>query len=160
MKGYWSGYRSSILLTLNPSISYYLFELFKSTFPPNTLSISRIAVKRTTHSPLETFLFAAIAKSIASTVTYPFILAKARMQVSERRNLTPFKVLARIIREEGWQGMFEGVAGQVIKGFWAQGFLLMFKDRVGSIILYLYLLLHRYRARGGDLSSLIGQGKK
>jgi Mitochondrial carrier protein len=55
------------------------------------------------HSPLETFLFAAVSKSIASTITYPFILAKARMQVSERRNLTPIRVLSRIIREEGWQ---------------------------------------------------------
>ena len=158
--GFWSGYRSSILLTLNPSISYYLFELFKSSFPPNTLSIGRSTTKRRTHSPLETFLFAAISKSIASAITYPFILAKARMQVSGRRNLNPFIVLARIIREEGWQGMYDGLAGQIVKGFWAQGFLLMFKERVGSLIVYLYLILHRYRARGGDISSLIEQGKQ
>jgi Mitochondrial carrier protein len=52
---------------------------------------------------LETFLFAAIAKCIASTITYPLILVKARMQVSESRNLTPFHVLSRITREEGWR---------------------------------------------------------
>ena len=101
--GFWSGYRSSILLTLNPSISYYLFELFKSSFAPNTLSFKNAPTKSKTHSSLETFLFAAVSKSIASTITYPFILAKARMQVSERRNLTPIRVLSRIIREEGWQ---------------------------------------------------------
>jgi len=82
------------------------------------------------------------------------------MQVSESRNLNPFRVLARIIREEGWQGMYDGLSGQIVKGFWAQGFLLMFKDRVGALILSLYLRLHRYRARGGDISSLIEQGKQ
>jgi hypothetical protein len=102
MVGFWSGYRSSILLTLNPSISYYLFELFKSKFPPNSLAIGN-PKPRKTHSSLETFLLAAVSKSIASTVTYPFILAKTRMQVSERRDLTPLRVLARIIKEEGYQ---------------------------------------------------------
>lgn len=35
----------------------------------------------------------------------------------------------------------------------------MFKDRVGAMIISLYLHLHGYRARGGDLSSLIEEGK-
>jgi hypothetical protein len=38
--------------------------------------------------------------------------------------------------------------------------MLMFKERVGAVIIYLYLQLHRYRAKGGDLNSLIEQGKK
>jgi flagellar hook-basal body complex protein FliE len=36
----------------------------------------------------------------------------------------------------------------------------MFKERVGAIIIYLYLRLHRFRARGGDFSSLMEQGKQ
>jgi hypothetical protein len=51
---------------------------------------------------LETFLFAAVSKSIASTLTYPFILAKTRMQVSERRNQSPILVLSKIIQDEGY----------------------------------------------------------
>jgi len=102
--GFWSGYRSSILLTVNPSISYYLFELFKSTFSPGLFTLSRKSARSSkSHAPLEVFLFAAISKSIASTVTYPFILAKTRMQVSDGRNLSPFSVISQIIREEGWQ---------------------------------------------------------
>ena|SRR5579871_5215740 len=38
--------------------------------------------------------------------------------------------------------------------------MLMFKERVGAVIIYLYLRLHRYQARGGDLTSLLEQGKK
>jgi Mitochondrial carrier protein len=170
MLGFWSGYRSSILLTLNPSISYYLFESFKSRFPPNSITIGGNGKARKTHSSLETFLYAAVSKSIASTFTYPFILAKTRMQVSERRDLTPLRVLARIIKEEGYQvtppllpqlmqGLFEGLLGQIIKGFWAQGFTLMFKERVGQMIIYLYLKLHQYRAQGGNMHTLMEEGK-
>ena len=36
----------------------------------------------------------------------------------------------------------------------------MFKERVGAMIIYLYLHLHRYRAKGGDLASLMEQGKQ
>jgi hypothetical protein len=36
----------------------------------------------------------------------------------------------------------------------------MFKERVGAIIIYLYLRLHRYRAKGGDLTSFLEEGKK
>jgi Mitochondrial carrier protein len=153
--GFWSGYRSSILLTLNPSITYYIFELFKSRFPPGSL---QRGTKGKAHTSLETFLFAAVAKSIASTITYPFILAKARMQVSERRNLTPISVVRRIVREEGWQALFEGLPGQIFKGFWSQGLLLMFKDRVGAVIIALYIRLYQYRQRGGDLNSLLEEG--
>jgi hypothetical protein len=38
--------------------------------------------------------------------------------------------------------------------------MLMFKERVGAMIIYLYLRLHRYKARGGDFASLVEQGKQ
>ena len=144
---------------MNPAITFYVFELFKSRFPPRSLSLQRGGAPPKTHTQLETFLFGALSKSIASTITYPFILAKARMQVSEGRNLSPISVLRRVVREEGWPGLFEGLPGQIIKGFWAQGFLLMFKDRVGAGLIGVYLRLRRYRERGADLNSLIEQGK-
>jgi hypothetical protein len=81
------------------------------------------------------------------------------MQVSERRNLTPLHVLSRIVKEEGYKGLFEGLPGQIVKGFWAQGFTLMFKERVGQALIYFYLRLHRFRARGGDLSTLVEEGR-
>jgi hypothetical protein len=36
--------------------------------------------------------------------------------------------------------------------------MLMFKERVGAMIIYLYLHIHRYRAQGGDIHSLMEQG--
>lgn len=36
----------------------------------------------------------------------------------------------------------------------------MFKERIGAIIISLYLRLHHYKSRGGDLTSLVEQGKQ
>ena len=36
--------------------------------------------------------------------------------------------------------------------------MLTFKERVGAMIIYLYLRMHRYRSQGGDIHSLMEQG--
>jgi uncharacterized protein YjbJ (UPF0337 family) len=46
-----------------------------------------------------------------------------------------------------------------VKGFWAQGFLLMFKERIVMVMACLYLRLLRQKARGGDLLSVAERGK-
>jgi hypothetical protein len=35
----------------------------------------------------------------------------------------------------------------------------MFKERVGQMIIYLYLKLHQYKARGGNMCTLMEEGK-
>jgi hypothetical protein len=134
---FWSGYRSSIILTANPSISYYLFEVFKDKFVPAGQSPQSHQI----------FLCSAVAKAIATTFTYPFILTKARMQASPKRNDSPFKRIIETLKNPsaagGWQPLFEGLEGQIIKGFFAQGFLLMFKDHCSRLILFLLLARQR-----------------
>lgn len=36
----------------------------------------------------------------------------------------------------------------------------MFKDRVGAVIIALYIRLYHYRQRGGDLNALLEEGKQ
>ncbi len=74
VQGFWSGYSASLVLTLNPSLTFFLFEAFKRTLLPRS--------QRQSPSPQATFLLAAISKAIASTITYPFSLAKSRLQSS------------------------------------------------------------------------------
>lgn len=74
--GFWSGYSASLVLTLNPSLTFFLFETLKRLFLPRA--------KRSDPSPQATFLIAAISKAIASTITYPFSLAKSRAQTSSK----------------------------------------------------------------------------
>ncbi|KAL9086308.1 MAG: hypothetical protein Q9165_007223 [Trypethelium subeluteriae] len=81
--GFWSGYSASLLLTLNPSLTFLLHSLLSRLLlrtrrhAPTSTSTTN---KNPALSPRLTFLVAALSKAIASTCTYPIGLAKARAQ--------------------------------------------------------------------------------
>lgn len=73
LKGFWSGYSASLILTLNPALTFLLQNLIKRILAKS---------KQDASGPKTLFLIAAISKSIASTITYPFSLAKSRAQLA------------------------------------------------------------------------------
>jgi hypothetical protein len=148
--GFWSGYSASLILTLNPSLTFFLNEVLKYSLLPRS--------KREKPSPAVTFFLAALSKSAASSITYPFSLAKTRAQAmgnaqkaglsSESNNvlaaLTPkiFAAVGDIYRAEGVPGLYSGLRGEVLKGFFSHGFTMLAKDAVyASIVKTYYLLL-------------------
>lgn len=150
LRGFWSGYSASLVLTLNPSITFFLNEVLKYALLPRS--------KRERPSPALTFLLAALSKSAASSVTYPFSLAKTRAQAmssSEPSTTTPqsktlsatltpgiFTAVAEIYRAEGIPALYAGLPGEVLKGFFSHGFTMLAKDAVyASIVRTYYLLL-------------------
>ena len=148
--GFWSGYSASLILTLNPSLTFFLNEVLKYSLLPRS--------KREKPSPAVTFFLAALSKSAASSITYPFSLAKTRAQAmgnaptsgpgSESKNvlaaLTPkiFAAVSEIYRAEGVPGLYSGLRGEVLKGFFSHGFTMLAKDAVyASIVKTYYILL-------------------
>ncbi|PYH95239.1 putative mitochondrial carrier protein [Aspergillus ellipticus CBS 707.79] len=150
LRGFWSGYSASLILTLNPSITFFLNEMLKY----GLLSQD----KRQKPSPWATFLLAAVSKSAASSVTYPFSMAKTRAQVADNRppssdgedkqeddgiSLTPAIIsnVLSIARTEGVSALYAGLPGEVLKGFFSHGFTMLAKDAVYSAIVKSYYLL-------------------
>jgi hypothetical protein len=152
LQGFWSGYSASLVLTLNPSITFFLFEFFKRSLIPRS--------RRENPGASMTFLLAAISKAIASTITYPFSLAKACAQISSRSSESkdeeatstgpqsskpaPLSTLASIIliyRTEGLSALYEGLSGEVLKGFFSHGITMIVKDAVHQFIIQTYYLL-------------------
>lgn len=147
--GFWSGYSASLILTLNPSLTLFLNEVLKYSLLPRS--------KREKPSPAVTFFLAALSKSVASSITYPFSLAKTRAQAmgnapksagSESKSLsaalTPkiFAAVGEIYRAEGVPGLYSGLRGEVLKGFFSHGFTMLAKDAVyASIVKTYYILL-------------------
>ena len=156
-RGLWSGYSASLVLTLNPSLTF----LFQETF-------LRMLVKRENRaSPGAqiTFLVAAMSKALASSITYPFQLAKSRAQAAgtkpnvdekgvtktnERttRRHTIFDAVLQIARQEGVSGLYQGLSGEVLKGFFSHGLTMLMKERVHVLVVQLYYavlkMLRRY----------------
>lgn len=150
IKGFWSGYSATLILTLNPSITFFLNALLKYTFLSQE--------KRSKPSPATTFLLAALSKAAASSITYPFSMAKTRAQVSgntrtsnektSNKNtlltlLTPqiLRNVVSIARTEGPTALYSGLSGEVFKGFFSHGFTMLAKDAVYSLIVKSYYLL-------------------
>ena len=149
VQGFWSGYSASLVLTLNPSITFFLFEFFRRSLIPRS--------RRDSPGASTTFLLAAVSKAIASTITYPFSLAKARAQISSgasesketpsspsKSRLAPLSPLASILliyRTEGLSALYEGLSGEVLKGFFSHGITMIVKDAVHKFIIQTYYLL-------------------
>jgi hypothetical protein len=115
--GFWKGYGASLVLTINPAITYGLFERIKGT------------KKRT---PWQVFWLGAFTKSIATVVTYPYILAKSQLQALEGVDsiLQCFQVL---LRQNGVFGLYQGLLAQLSKSVLCQAFLFAFKDYLNKV---------------------------
>lgn len=157
--GFWSGYSASLILSLNPSITLLLQKALLRFFVSKE--------RRTDPGALVTFLLAAVSKAIASTITYPFSLAKTRAQVSRQkpsqragptsetekvddadkariaraRQHTVFSTILRIAKTEGLSALYQGLGAEVLKGFFSHGLTMLMKDRIHTVIIDLYYLI-------------------
>ena len=173
IRGFWSGYSASLVLTLNPSLTFFFFENLKRAL------VSRNQRRDT--SSQATFLLAAISKALASIITYPFSLAKSRAQLSSRlvttepgsnsqdisrgssRTTQPknemsenvFATILDIIRHGGLTALYDGVGGEVLKGFFSHGITIFIKDIVHTAIIRLYYILLKFLKMYPHTPSLI-----
>ncbi|PPJ50264.1 hypothetical protein CBER1_04897 [Cercospora berteroae] len=69
--GFWAGYSAQLILTLNPAITFAVDNLLKGLVP-----------KDRRDNASATFLVAALSKVVATTITYPVMLAKSRAQAA------------------------------------------------------------------------------
>jgi len=76
--GFWAGYKPTLLLTLNPAITFLLYELLKKGLPKH---------KRGRQTKTQTFLLGALAKAVASTLTYPLAVVKTRSMIKSRKKI-------------------------------------------------------------------------
>jgi Mitochondrial carrier protein len=171
--GFWSGYSASLILTLNPSLTFFLFETFKRLLPRS---------QRSNPPAVATFFMAAFSKACASALTYPFSLTKSRAQAggreeeeSEKQDLdedikdasggaisggrkqraaaqsTIFSTLLEIVRNEGYQGLYEGLHLEIAKGFFSHGITMIVKQAIYKLIVQAYyvlaIIISRYKSR-------------
>ncbi len=175
--GFWSGYSAALVLTLNPSMTFFLFETFKRLLLPHS--------RRHNPPPAATFFIAAISKVCASSVTYPFSVCKARAQTSsnsvsspdasvpsipagrreEQRpdssskrasrraaNTTIFSTLVNIIQADGPGALYSGLPLELLKSFLSHGTTMIVKQYVHHFIIQAYYILsvvvERLRSKG------------
>jgi adenine nucleotide transporter 17 len=99
-----SGVMPALVLVINPILQYTVFEQMK-----------QMLEKKRRVTPKDAFYLGALGKLLATSITYPYITVKSRMHVAGRDGpredmLTTFR---RIIREEGYTGLYGGTLERV-----------------------------------------------
>ena len=181
LQGFWSGYSASLVLTLNPSLTFLFYETLKRTILPRS--------QRSNPPTQATFLLAAVSKALASSITYPFSLAKTRAQVSSKSvddndaevkqsfekvtdgqtsgtrqgrraaRGTVFSTILHIARTEGLSALYEGLTGEVLKGFFSHGITMIVKESVHKMTIQLYYAILKLMKRYPNASQMADMAK-
>ncbi|PRT52420.1 Peroxisomal adenine nucleotide transporter 1 [Wickerhamiella sorbophila] len=149
ISGLWRGLKVSLVLVINPSITYGTSSRVRSLLFKDKISLS----------VGENFILGAVSKAAATIATQPMIVAKIMQQTSKKAKASQesdekgesvpvfdsfVDAIVYLYKTEGLLGMFKGLGPQISKGIIVQGLLLAFKDKAE---LYMVLLMRLIQKR-------------
>lgn len=167
--GLWSGYSATLVLTTNPSITFFVNRRLARHIIPaleeEDVPIAWVA-----------FLLAAFSKAAATALTYPFQTGKMRLQMAsnspdvklpEARGPEPprqarpaakklmdllgktvFGVIVAIVAKEGVRALYDGLQGELLKSFFSHGLTMLTKGVLHRLVIRLWFALNaQIRAR-------------
>jgi len=141
--GLWSGLKASLVLVVNPAITYGAYQRSREIFFPGKKNLK----------PLEAFFLGALSKALATFATQPLIVAKVGLQSTPPAGRPKFKsfieVMQYIVKNEGAISLFKGIGPQLAKGLLVQGLLMMTKERMELMFVLLYRWLRKTIEKGG-----------
>ena len=115
----WTGLKPGLVLTVNPAITYGVFERGKGILLKGRES-GKLGVG-------EAFWLGCLSKTLATVVTYPYIFAKVRLQghtpddVDGHVPKGALEILKDVYHEQGIKGWYQGLSAQIIKAVLCQG---------------------------------------
>ncbi|CAG8669365.1 20014_t:CDS:2 [Rhizophagus irregularis] len=139
--GLWKGLKPSLILCVNPAITYGAFERFKH------LVSERLSNNNNGEelSPGIIFWLGALSKTIATIVTYPYIMAKKKSFKYERYS-GAIDVLQKVYKTDGILGLYKGMQAQITKAVLSQALLLYVKEYTTKYTIMLFILFGKLLA--------------
>ncbi|XP_050351614.1 peroxisomal membrane protein PMP34 [Nymphalis io] len=117
-KGLWSGTVPSLLLVSNPAIQFMVYE-----------SLKRKLVSKGYFDSYTAFLFGAIAKAIATTLTYPLQLIQSRLRAG-----TSVKPLLKNMKSKPLT-MFRGLEAKLLQTVMTAALMFLIYEKVVRLVL-------------------------
>ncbi|PYH98354.1 mitochondrial carrier [Aspergillus ellipticus CBS 707.79] len=118
-KALFAGVLPALVLVINPILQYTIFEQLKN-----------VLERRRRMTPKDAFYLGALGKVLATSITYPYITIKSQMHVASKDGPKESLngSLRRIIKEEGYVGLYKGIGPKVTQSAITAAFLFAFKD--------------------------------
>lgn len=130
-----AGVLPALVLVVNPILQYTIYEQLKNWIE-----------KKRKVGPRDAFLLGALGKLLATSITYPYITVKSRAHVAKKQEGVKSEgmteSLKKIVREEGYGGLYKGIVPKVSQSVLTAAFLFAFKD-----VLYDAIVAARHKAR-------------
>ncbi|KAJ3034785.1 hypothetical protein HDV00_004647 [Rhizophlyctis rosea] len=135
--GFWRGIFPALILVINPVIQFTVFERLKTWWATR---------KSTALNGFDFFLLGAVSKLAATSITYPYIVVKSRMQLKQsndanQRYTSVMDGFRKIIRQEGVKGLYKGIESKLVQSVLASAFTFAFKEELMSTAIWLLVAL-------------------
>jgi len=129
----WNGAGSSLMLVSNPTIHFVVYDKVKSIIDRRVKADGRKYL-----SSFEIFLTGAIAKALATILTYPVQVAQSRQRANRDRSGSTFgntfKILADIFAKDGFLGWFVGMNAKLIQTILTAAFQFLCYEQIQRTI--------------------------
>ncbi|KAI8868425.1 mitochondrial carrier [Ramicandelaber brevisporus] len=127
---FWNGTLPALILVINPIIQYTAFEQMR---PRWQHAKSVLLSSPSQLGNIDFFLLGAISKLIATTITYPYIVVKSRMQLRQSKDAklrynSVMDGIQKIIKQESFAGLFRGIKAKLVQSVLTAAFLFMSKE--------------------------------
>ncbi|ANB15201.1 Yia6p [Sugiyamaella lignohabitans] len=136
---FFSGIGPALVLVINPVLQYTIFEQLRNAVE-----------KRRKMTPLDAFFIGALGKIVATSVTYPYITLKARLQLRRKNNSESSSLIQgikNIIERDGVSGLYKGLSTKVLQSALSSAFLFFFKEQLFAAAVVVLALIRNLRAR-------------
>lgn len=167
ISGLFKGYWFNMILCINPAIQNTCFDKLKDGLLSFRAAQWRSMGKTFTYetypslAPLESFCLGALAKSIATIVTFPLVRLKTLLQAGKKSveftdskddsNSSPLRMLGQL---------YQGIESTIVKSVLQAALLYMAKDQIESSIVTLFKIsMNLMRRRSGRVKLGVTSGR-
>ncbi|XP_043289445.1 peroxisomal membrane protein PMP34 isoform X2 [Venturia canescens] len=136
LKNLWAGTLPSLMLVANPAIQFMTYEALKR----------RLTNSSSGAQPPAWLFFAigAIAKTIATTITYPLQLIQTKLRHGHKHpNLPPnagtIQILMYILKKQGPAGLYKGMEAKLLQTVLTAALMFLAYEKISRFVLRLLL---------------------
>ncbi|XP_071450249.1 peroxisomal membrane protein PMP34 [Hetaerina americana] len=137
----WAGTVPSLVLVSNPAIQFAVYEALKRHVlvpsPGTSGSVAR-------PSAFVAFLLGAIAKAVATLITYPIQLIQTRLRHGHnlgglKRDAGMFDMMIYILRRQGVKGLYKGMEAKILQTVLTAALMFATYEKIVAFVLKLLL---------------------
>nr|XP_031840563.1 peroxisomal membrane protein PMP34 isoform X2 [Nomia melanderi] len=134
----WAGTLPSLMLVMNPAIQFMTYE-----------SIKRRITRSLNGAPPPAWMFfaiGAIAKTVATALTYPLQLVQTKLRQGHKYPNLPadagtLRILLYILKKQGMAGMYKGMEAKLLQTVLTAALMFLAYEKISRFVLR--ILLHR-----------------